>query len=399
MALPAGARPRRIPLCIQRAFPERHEFSAEHAALVGRSRLQHAETAIHVVFYDDRAEPNLDAMEGVARLGNGSRVEYIALLGTVGNREVAWSQRTAFEIIRINQLSLPPLARCLFAGLSRSVPPNKRWGKGVLLRVMMFTFLPERVRIAVGVDSDIVPFRPFDSLLDEHLPAMRRQGAFVGLVAEQSRFYVQSKEMPRGQPGFNGGVQLHDLVAMRGSMTYAATLDAWQAGLLFPRIGSCPEQNVFNGLSALFPHFVYNLGCEWNRQTGSWLMKHFSARPSRPRTREDLVLDAEVHSCPAGCAILHTNVFKCSAPTMRSANGSCAAWEEMLSRLERGENTTCPDAKTYRQIASKFTLDPDKKWRRLTHVEQGHALALGFRKWFGACCRTPHRENEHSSTQ
>ena len=386
--LASSARPTRLPLCMNGPLPPKHHFSGQFALQQSSSNanLLRKEQALHVVFYDDTANPSLGAMADVARLGNSSRVGFIALLAVLGKRELAWSQQTGISIIRIDVPSLPPLARCLYSGLSRTVAKSQRWSTGVLLRVMMFAFLPKHVRIAIGVDSDIVPLRPFDHLLDTHVQAMRRQGAFVGLVAEQSRFYVQSKEMPRGLPGFNGGVQLHDVVAMREVGTYAATLDAFQAGLLFPKVGSCPEQNVFNGVSSLFPHFVYNMGCDWNRQMGSWTMKHFTARPSRPRTREDLELDAEVHSCPAGCAVLHANIFKCAAPTMRNANGSCIMWAALLDRLERGENTSCPDTKTYRKLASKYRLDSKGKWQRLSVVEQGYALAQGFRRWFGACC-------------
>lgn len=386
--LPPSWRPRRLPLCLNRTLPLRHEFSEASAG----NKVPPVEQLIYVSFYDDTANPGIAAMEAVARLGNGTRVRFLALLATVTQRETAWAQRTGFQIVRVNLPSVSPLARCLFRGLARTASRTARWNKGVLLRVMLFAFLPSHVRVVVSIDSDLVPLRPFDKLLDENLPRMRRRGAFLGLVAEQSRFYSQSKEMPPGMPGFNGGVQLHDVAAMRVVGTYAAALDAFQAGLLFPRIGMQPEQNVFNGLFSLFPHFVDDLGCAWNRQLGSWTMKHFTARPSRPRTREDLELDAQVHACPAGCAVLHANAFKCAAPSLREAGGSCSAWSALLARLERGDNATCPDRRTYKKLNTQWVLDERiqhrNKWTRQNQVQQGQALARGFRRWFGNCCRS-----------
>ena len=60
--------------------------------------------------------------------------------------------------------------------------------------------------------------------------------------------------------------------ARSGSDAWDATLDAFQDVRLFPQIGYSGDQNLYNGIAALFPHFFFNLGCEWNRQLGSWYM-------------------------------------------------------------------------------------------------------------------------------
>ena len=175
--------------------------------------------------------------------------------------------------------------------------------------------------------------------------------------------------MAPGLFGFNGGVQLHDLAAMRRLPAWGTILDAFQAGLLFRKVGFSGDQNVYNGVASLFPHLFHTLGCEWNRQLGSWCM----ADVAQPDVQQLLVDDAEVHACPNRCALLHFNAIKCGAQALRGAAGSCVAWHGLLQRLEEGDNSSaCPDQQTLNQIRHR--------WRHPT------ALTTGLRRWFGDCC-------------
>ena len=411
-------RPKVLPQCEAGPLPPFDEFSASQRndLLAG---LSSTEPLLHFFFIDDRPKPSLDQIAQVARQGNGSRVRFVALLmpptsGSQASERNAWSSKTSIEIVHIDLPSLPPLAKCLHAGLRRMVPRQSNLRTGAMLKPVLHALLPARMRIALTVDTDMVPMRSFDELLG-HVAAMRRQGAFVGMVVEQSRFYTfQHAEVPDGLAGFNSGITLQDLASMRQRGAWAAAVDAYQAGRLYAYIGAHGDQGMYNGLVALFPHFFYRLPCEWNRQLGSWSSKSPWARPSRAFVREDLDLDAEVHACPARCALLHANGpgLKCFAGTLLSSAASCSAWSSLLDRLQQASNGTCPSRETYKTRYGGYVLEPrdgggkrtarrqakqaviapqNRSWtsrdfRRLTKPEHGRALAAAFRRWFGDCC-------------
>ena len=125
--------------------------------------------------------------------------------------------------------------------------------------------------------------------------------------------------MPQGVPGYNTGVWLMDLHAMRRSGWYSWLLDAYQAGYLFKKLGVVPDQNFVNGVVGLSPNLVHPLGCGWNRQLTSWFLGTNGAliKPNAfPLKRLNTVLN-----CPETCGMLHFNgdVVKCMVPLLQQA--------------------------------------------------------------------------------
>ena len=143
--------------------------------------------------------------------------------------------------------------------------------------------------------------------------------------------------------------------------------------------------------------------CEWNRQIASWVMKPWQTRASLKYkelafAREDLEMDTEVHACPDGCSLLHLNGLKCAGKLLLHSSGGCATWRAVIERMERGDNTSCPEPRDFRWLGPYRLLDrtrPNSKRkrtskgriRRMGIGEQGRAVAAGLRKWFGTCCR------------
>ena len=368
------------PLCLK-ATPEGDEqYSAAHfRRTVAELGMTNASTPLlHVVFIDDRRRPEYENMIDVAQLGRGSRTAFIALLrypnvNVSGVNVSETLESNGLQVISAAENTLPKHVKCIHAGLKRLMPRRSKMRGWALLKPMLHWILPTSVHAALVLDTDTVPLQPLDGLLGD-LERMREAGAILGLVREQSQFYSMHARMPPNAHGFNGGLQLHDMAAMRRLDAWGATLDAFQAGQLFSRIGFSGDQNLYNGVAGLFPHMLHTVGCEWNRQLGSWSMTD-----GKPDVLSHLASDSRVHACSAKCAIVHFNGIKCGAPWLRGAAASCAGLEGLLQRLEEGGRSnashtwTCPDQGTLN--------DARQRW---THPEM---LATGIRRWFGDCCR------------
>ena len=373
----SGSRSRRVlPFCLnQSAAAVRDEsFTVDHLRSLAAFSVN---STMHVVFIDDRPRPSWERMLHVARLGVGSDTRFLALLrgpsAELRNRLAAAGMGT-IDIVR-----LPEHVRCIHSGLHRLVPSQAgRLGASVLLKPMLHWILPKTVERAVVLDTDVLPLRSLDGLAAE-FALMRASGAVIGLVREQSSFYDSGQRMPPGIPGFNGGVQLHDVARLRRASAWGLILDALQAGLLYNRIGWHADQHIYTGAASLFPHLFHTVGCQWNRQLGSWTMSG-AGLGMRVDVQRDLVEDARVHACPASCAMLHMNGVKCAVDLLQRASGACATLEALLRRLQTGEReanrglnaSDCPD---------RWQLAQQRFWsHRRGYVE-------GLRKWFGSCCR------------
>ena len=395
-------------LCLNNTVPI--EVFSRAVPLAATLRTQ--EHVLHVIFIDDRRSPVLDRMEAVARLGAGSQTRFLALLAPnrMNARDRAklsrWSASSGIGIQPVDFEALPPVAGCIHEGFARpGQGVSKRLRLACMLKPLLFLVLPKRVSLALVLDTnDLVPLRSFDALLGE-ADQMRRKGALLGLGLEQSRFYAglgtlfggsstnESTAMAPGLRGYNGGVQLHDLDAMRASPAWLAILDAAQAGRLFPRIGYSGDQSLFNGLVSLFPHFFHTLSCGWNRQTASWVMKPPVKHPifnQGATVTADLLKDTPVHACASPCAVLHLNGLKCAAKLMLEASGGCATWKAVLDRVEQGDESSCPERRDFtwlgpRKMGNSTFQSP--LMVRMPPKEHGPLLAAGLRKWFGGCCR------------
>lgn len=347
------------------------------------------EGLLHVIFIDDRASPNIASMLDVARLGNGTMVRFVALLRNPPSAVVQTLRERGVSIIKLDEAALPNHAVCVHRGLSRLVPRGSRMRGAALYKPMLHWLLPRHMQHVLVIDSDTVPLKPLETLLDE-IPKMRSQGALVGLVPEQSRFYRggQQFQMAPGVIGYNGGVQLHDLARMRNSPAWDAVLDATQAGLLVYKIGYSGDQNLYNVMVSLFPHMFHTLGCEWNRQLGSWAMG------SKVSVKQQLQDDPDIHACKQPCALLHFNAFKCGASMMHAASGSCTTWEHLLAEIDRTSHTRVSTASRNRtgatpreDVAHTPTCpDPRSQVWRLHQLHDDHLLASAMRKWFSDCC-------------
>ena len=365
------------PLCLNATAEGDEQYSAAHfrRTVAGLGVPNASAPLLHVVFIDDRRRPEWENMIDVAQLGaGGSRTAFLALLRYPNVNVSEALESNGFQVISAAEHDLPEHVKCIHAGLQTLVPRRSKMRGWALLKPMLHWILPTSVHAALVLDTDTVPLRPLDGLLGD-LERMREAGAILGMVREQSRFYSMHARLPPNAHGFNGGLQLHDLAAMRRLDAWGAILDAFQAGQLFGRIGWSGDQNLYNGVAGLFPHMLHTLGCEWNRQLGSWAMSD-----GKPDVLSLLASDSRVHACSARCAIVHFNGIKCGAPWLRGAAGSCAGWEGLLRRLDEGarsnasSNTwTCPDQHTLSDVR-----------RRWTHPEM---LATGLRRWFGDCCR------------
>lgn len=99
-----------------------------------------------------------------------------------------------------------------------------------LVKPMLYKWMPPEVDAVLILDSDARIIGDMRELLVDELAAQRAAGAPLGLAAEQQATYAG---MIGGYSGFNGGVQLHDLRAMRA---FGPAFDAFIDGL-DPRAG------------------------------------------------------------------------------------------------------------------------------------------------------------------
>uniref|UniRef100_A0A8C3A2T7 Xyloside xylosyltransferase 1 n=1 Tax=Cyclopterus lumpus TaxID=8103 RepID=A0A8C3A2T7_CYCLU len=82
---------------------------------------------------------------------------------------------------------------------------------------------------------------------------------------------------PDGLPGFNSGVMLLDLGAMRDSALYNQLLEPSNVAKLADQYrfrGHLGDQDFFTMIGMEHPELFYSLACGWNRQLCSWWQDH-----------------------------------------------------------------------------------------------------------------------------
>ncbi|KAK1805761.1 hypothetical protein P4O66_001939 [Electrophorus voltai] len=99
-------------------------------------------------------------------------------------------------------------------------------------------------------------------------------------------FWQYRKENPRsgvgdpppgGMPGFNSGVMLLHLQAMRRSALYNRLLEPEQVARLAERYrfrGHLGDQDFFTMIGMEHPELFHPLSCGWNRQLCTWWREH-----------------------------------------------------------------------------------------------------------------------------
>lgn len=82
---------------------------------------------------------------------------------------------------------------------------------------------------------------------------------------------------PDGLPGFNSGVMLLDLAAMRASELYNQLLEPSNVAKLADQYrfrGHLGDQDFFTMIGMEHPELFYSLACGWNRQLCTWWRDH-----------------------------------------------------------------------------------------------------------------------------
>ncbi|XP_061682192.1 xyloside xylosyltransferase 1 [Syngnathoides biaculeatus] len=157
------------------------------------------------------------------------------------------------------------------------------------LSVAMHHILPENLTRIVQVDLDLkyrTNIRDLFQEFDRFPP-----GAVLGIVREMQpvyrhTFWQYRKENPQtrvgdpppeGLPGFNSGVMLLDLAAMRASTLYNQLLEIGNVNKLANKYsirGNLGDQDFYTMISMEHPELFYSLACGWNRQLCTWWRDH-----------------------------------------------------------------------------------------------------------------------------
>ncbi|KAG5851471.1 hypothetical protein ANANG_G00093790 [Anguilla anguilla] len=157
------------------------------------------------------------------------------------------------------------------------------------LSVAMHRIMPAEMKRIVQLDLDLKFRSNIRDLFQEfsHFPP----GAVIGIGPElqpvyRHMFWQYRKENPKskvgepppdGQPGFNSGVMLLDLEAMRRSALYNQLLEPGRVAGLAEKYhlqGHLGDQDFFSLIGMEHPELFSPLPCGWNRQLCTWWRDH-----------------------------------------------------------------------------------------------------------------------------
>lgn len=157
------------------------------------------------------------------------------------------------------------------------------------LSVAMHHIMPDDLTYILQLDLDLKYRTNIRDLFQEfdHFPP----GAVIGITREMQpvyrhTFWQYRKENPQtrvgepppdGLPGFNSGVMLLDLGAMRTSALYNQLLDPANVAKLADQYrfrGHLGDQDFFTMIGMEHPELFYPLACGWNRQLCTWWRDH-----------------------------------------------------------------------------------------------------------------------------
>ncbi|KAM9848600.1 xyloside xylosyltransferase 1 [Aulostomus maculatus] len=157
------------------------------------------------------------------------------------------------------------------------------------LSVAMHHIMPDSLTRIVQLDLDLkyrTNIRDLFQEFDRFTP-----GAVIGITREMQpvyrhTFWQYRKENPQtrvgdpppeGLPGFNSGVMLLDLGAMRASTLYNQLLQPNNVAKLADQYrfrGHLGDQDFFTMIGMEHPELFYSLACGWNRQLCTWWRDH-----------------------------------------------------------------------------------------------------------------------------
>lgn len=157
------------------------------------------------------------------------------------------------------------------------------------LSVAMHHIMPENLTHIVQLDLDLKYRTNIRDLFQEfdHFPPE----AVIGIAREMQpvyrhTFWQYRKENPQtrvgdpppdGLPGFNSGVMLLNLGAMRDSALYNQLLKPSNVAKLADQYrfrGHLGDQDFFTMIGMEHPELFYSLACGWNRQLCTWWRDH-----------------------------------------------------------------------------------------------------------------------------
>ncbi|XP_058494857.1 xyloside xylosyltransferase 1 [Solea solea] len=157
------------------------------------------------------------------------------------------------------------------------------------LSVAMHHIMPDNLTRIVQLDLDLkyrTNIRDLFQEFDQFPP-----GAVIGIAREMQpvyrhTFWQYRKENPQskvgepppdGLPGFNSGVMLLDLRAMRTSVLYNELLKPSNVAKLADQYrfrGHLGDQDFFTMIGMEHPELFHSLLCGWNRQLCTWWRDH-----------------------------------------------------------------------------------------------------------------------------
>ncbi|KAJ8277187.1 hypothetical protein GJAV_G00072360 [Gymnothorax javanicus] len=157
------------------------------------------------------------------------------------------------------------------------------------LSVAMHRVMPPELKRIIQLDLDLQFRSNIRDLFQEfsRFPA----GAVIGIGPElqpvyRHMFWQYRRENPKtqvgdpppdGKPGFNSGVMLLDLEAMRGSVLYNQLLQPGRVTELAQQYklqGHLGDQDFFTLVGMEYPGLFSPLACTWNRQLCTWWREH-----------------------------------------------------------------------------------------------------------------------------
>lgn len=157
------------------------------------------------------------------------------------------------------------------------------------LSVAMHHIMPQSLTHIIQLDLDLKYRTNIRDLFQEfhHFSP----GAVIGIAREMQpvyrhTFWQYRKENPKtrvgepapeGLPGFNSGVMLLDLGAMRASALYNQLLEPSNVAKLADQYrfrGHLGDQDFFTMIGMEHPELFYSLACGWNRQLCTWWRDH-----------------------------------------------------------------------------------------------------------------------------
>ncbi|XP_039197464.1 xyloside xylosyltransferase 1 [Crotalus tigris] len=203
-------------------------------------------------------------------------------------RPAAFKYKVVFHDLEVLAQKLQPTVEAMQKLFSAGA--GSYYGDSLFfLSVAMHHIMPREVSRVIQVDLDVEYRANIRELFQEfdNFP----EGAVIGIAQEMQPVYRHifwqyrqenpgtkvGDPPPDGLPGFNSGVLLLDLEAMRQSEQYNRLLEpamVQQLANKFHFKGHLGDQDFFTLVGMEHPELFYVLDCTWNRQLCTWWRDH-----------------------------------------------------------------------------------------------------------------------------